>query len=70
MQNIPTLLKSKRIEHGVNLTDMGKRMGKSKQHIRQIESVNANLTVRTITNYLAALSLNCELEVFNKNYNV
>lgn len=65
MRNIPLLLKSKRLEHGVNLTDMGKRMNKSKQHIRYIEDAGANLTLKTVVDYLNALNLGCDVIIHN-----
>ena len=65
-QTIPQQLKQLREARGLRLTDIANRLGKEKTHIRYIESENSNLTIRTITDYLAAMSLDFELTIINK----
>jgi DNA-binding XRE family transcriptional regulator len=62
-QQIGALLKEARVKRGLTLDNVAKVLKVSKARVSQLEQAHANLELKTLTRYAAALDLEVHLEL-------
>lgn len=62
-KNIGAMLKEARVKRGLTLENVAQVLNVSKARVSQLEQASANLELKTLTRYAAALDLEVHLEL-------